>query len=173
MAITRLNTNSLGTVKEGITVAEQWRLTSNKTSDGDINANLSLSNYNGIGNVNAGMTQSSGVFTFPSTGIWFIQFNAVLEEGSQSSNDGLTRFRILTTTDNSTYNPVAVAQEGVAGTLFAEFSGHSSVNVIFDVVSTTTHKCKFDVASLTTGNRLVGNANGIYTNFTFIRLGDT
>ena len=159
----------------GLSVVEEWVLTSNKTSAGDITANLSLSSFTGVGTINAGMSQSSGIFTFPSTGIWFIGFNALIEEGSQSSDDPITRPEISITTDNSSYSTCARSQEGVAGGTAAEFSGTCTTSFIFDVTNTTTHKCKFTITSLASNNRLLGAAAGStqHTKFTFIRLGDT
>ena len=183
MALTKLNlaqgvTGTLPTsnyVQGGITVAEEWVLTSNKTSAGDITANLSLSSFPGVGTINPGMSQSSGIFTFPSTGIWFIGFNGLIEEGSQSSNVAIVRPEIKITTDNSSYNICARSQEGIAGTIAAEFSGTSTTSFIFDVTNTTTHKCKFSVANLENNNRLLGFGAGNlqHTKFTFLRLGDT
>jgi len=160
----------------GISVAEEWVLTSNKTSAGDITANLSLSSFAGVGAINASMSESSGVFTFPSTGIWFIGFNGLIEEGSQSSNVAIVRPEIKITTDNSSYNICARSQEGIAGTIAAEFSGTSTTSFLFDVTNTTTHKCKFAVANLENNNRLLGSggaSNLQHTKFTFLRLGDT
>ena len=68
----------------GIEMAETWRLTSNITNDGNenvITANLSKpstpSGYGKLGSET--MTESSGVFTFPSTGKYEIQ--AVFSRG--------------------------------------------------------------------------------------------
>tara|TARA_R100001591_G_scaffold30734_1_gene41661 strand:- start:617 stop:1183 length:567 start_codon:yes stop_codon:yes gene_type:complete len=157
----------------GITVAEQWHLTSNKTSAGDITANLSLFSSNGAGNINAGMSQSSGIFTFPSTGFWQITFRMQIEEGNQSSNDGIIRPEIHLTTDNSSYEAVARGQEGIAGGTVAEFGASSSASLIFDVTNTTTHKCKFSIQSLSSNDRLLGASSQMFTSFIFMRLGDT
>ena len=61
----------------GITMAEIWRLTSTITNDGSenvITTNLAKqaapSSYGKVGTET--MTESSGVFTFPSTGIYYI-----------------------------------------------------------------------------------------------------
>ncbi len=156
----------------GITVAEEWLLTSNKTSAGYIDANLAISGISGLGNINASMTQSSGVFTFPSTGIWHVGFTAVLEEGNQSSSDGIIRPEIYITTDNSSYTLVARTQEGVDGSI-AEFSGTNEVSILFDVTNTSTHKCKFRINSLATNDRLLGSSSNQHTKFRFMRLGDT
>ena len=156
----------------GITVAEEWLLTSNKTSAGDITANLALSAISGIGNINAGMTQSSGIFTFPSTGIWHVGFTAVLEEGNQSSSDPIIRPEIYITQDNANYSLVARTQEGLDGS-YAEFSGTNEVSILFDVTNTSTHKCKFRINSLVSGDRLLGSSSNQHTKFRFMRLGDT
>ena len=157
----------------GISVAEEWLLTSNKTSAGDITANLAISGISGLGNINPGMTVSSGIFTFPSTGIWHVEFAAVIEEGNQSSNDAIIRPEIYITTDNSSYSLCARAQEGVAGGTAAEFSGSSTTSILFDVSNTTTHKCKFQITSLTSNDRLLGSSSSQHTKFRFMRLGDT
>ena len=157
----------------GISVAEEWLLTSNKTSAGDITANLAISGISGLGNINPGMTESSGIFTFPSTGIWHVEFVAVIEEGNQSSNDAIMRPEIYITTNNSSYTLVSRAQEGVAGGTAAEFSGSSTTSILFDVSNTTTHKCKFQITSLTSNDRLLGSSSSQHTKFRFMRLGDT
>ena len=79
-------------ITAGITVAEMWNLTSNKTSCGDITSNLARLTSSGYGSINAGMTESSGVFTFPSTGIWLVRYTACFEEGTGS--DDQARFGI-------------------------------------------------------------------------------
>jgi len=174
MALSTIGANSLATdaVKK-LDVVEEWLLTSNKTSAGDITSDLAISGISGLGNINPGMSQSSGIFTFPSTGIWFVSFTAVVEEGSQSSDDPINRPEIFITTDNSSYSLAARTQEGVAGGTAAEFSGSSTTSILFDVTNTSTHKCKFTITSLATNNRLLGSSSAQHTKFTFMRLGDT
>ena len=157
----------------GISVAEEWLLTSNKTSAGDITANLAISGISGLGNINPGMTESSGIFTFPSTGIWHVEFVAVIEEGNQSSNDAIIRPEIHITTNNSSFSLCARTQEGVAGGTAAEFSGSSTTSILFDVTNTSTHKCKFTITSLTSNDRLLGSSSSQHTKFRFTKLGNT
>ena len=62
----------------GITEADQWRLTSNLTGSADpISANLERADDPSFAKIGTGMTESSGVFTFPSTGIWRVEFTSV------------------------------------------------------------------------------------------------
>ena len=58
----------------GITMVDSWRLTSNTNvtanQDAFLTANLEQDDTSGFANIGSSMTQSSGVFTFPSTGIY-------------------------------------------------------------------------------------------------------
>ena len=54
-----------------ITEVDQWYLAADKTSDGDL-TNLARNNHEGATQIGTGMSESSGVFTFPSTGKYLI-----------------------------------------------------------------------------------------------------
>ena len=63
----------------GITEMDQWRLTTNVTvsaSGGFLTSDWERNDTN-FSKIGTGMTESSGVFTFPSTGIWQVHFNGV------------------------------------------------------------------------------------------------
>jgi len=72
----------------GITEADQWRLTTNFTgaAESGIQSNLERVDTDGLGYLGTGMSQSSGVFTFPSTGYWYVTYNV----NSSTSTDGST-----------------------------------------------------------------------------------
>ena len=155
----------------GITVADQWRLTADKTGLAgaqDITANLSQISSYGAGTIGTAMTESSGIFSFPSTGIYLVTATAQFERVSGSAN--YMAFVMLTTTDNSTYNIVASGGE----TLRDDPSSQGSVTIsfMFNVTNTSTHKCKFrtDVSDAQT---LKGSSTRNQTHFTFLRLGGT
>ena len=61
----------------GITEADQWRLTSDISggTGQDLTANLERADNHSWGVLGTGMSQSSGIFTFPSTGHWQIFFS--------------------------------------------------------------------------------------------------
>ena len=94
-----VNIASGATNNLGITEADNWRLTVNKSDNSDITANLERDDTSGFGYLGTGMTQSSGIFTFPSTGIWLITFNAMF----LVTNENLSIAEINTTINNSTY----------------------------------------------------------------------
>ena len=154
----------------GITVAEQWRLTANKTSSGDITSNLARESASASGNINAGVTESSGIFTFPSTGIWLVRFTAVFEEGTGS--DDQARFSISYTSDNSSYSNVVRGFSGLTDPP-NEFAQTDNIEYMFDITDTSNQKIKFNIAEMNTNNRLMGGSSERFTGFTFIRLGDT
>ena len=154
----------------GITMAEQWRLSailtcSTTNTDVDVTANLEKVDTDSPGTIGSSMTESSGVFSFPSTGVYLILNNYMFYNGSSSStyNGLLTRV----TTDNSSYS---YATENYVGVNSNYNNGSSAF--IFDVTNTSTHKVKFTyfVQSSVT---LRGSTDNNMTSFSFIRLGDT
>jgi len=96
----------------GITEADQWRLTSNlSTSSSTLTSNLERADTDGYGKIGTGMSESSGIFTFPSTGIYLIQYNIA----ANATSAGDIRYAggdIQTTTDNSSYSNAAEAWNG-------------------------------------------------------------
>ena len=154
----------------GITNAQQWRLTTDFTNDANpIASNLEQVDHDGAGKIGSDMTQSSGIFTFPDTGIWYIAFKGAFLSGSgDGANYNFTE--ILTTIDNSSYssrNNTAAASNGAAQYMSC-FS-----TTIFDVTSTTNCKVKFKVNVLDSGITTLGSSTITLTGMDFIRLGDT
>jgi len=156
----------------GITKADQWRLTTDFTGIANpITSNLEQNDSTGNGvPVGSSMTQSSGVFTFPSTGIYMII--ATLQgrgnNGSGAASDSEFRLTIKVTTNNSTYTEVAFNGTGVEDNRYCTSTAH----YVFDVTDTAQCKCSFRVFN---NNSLMthGDSGKNETHFTFIRLGDT
>ena len=155
------NTPPLG----GITEADQWRLTANITSDtSPITSNLERVDNTGFGYIGTGMSVSSGIWTFPSTGIYLIRAIG----GYQPISGDNVVIDITITTNNSSYTQVAVADETGSTT-----SAKSMCEFLFDVTDTANCKVKFNAFSIASGSVIFGNTNRNDTHFTFIRLGDT
>jgi len=158
-----LQNNGSGLVS-GITEADQWRLTADKTSNGDFTSNLERVDETSFGGIGTGMTESSGIFSFPQTGIYLIRFNSM---GYAIPSDNVY-ISILVTTNNSTYNEFSLTGEGASNTQFT-----CSTEAMVDVTDISNVKVKFNVSSINAGSSIAGNTNSNYTSFTFIRLGDT
>ena len=155
----------------GISFSQQWRLTSNKSTSStssDISANLEVVDSDGYGGLGGTMTQSSGIFTFPSTGIYLIMAKGSYS-ASRSSTSGYNEMDLHTTTDGASFNRAAIGWCYIASGGY----GTAACDFMFDVTNTSTHKVKFRGASASSNAYLTANTNDNQTHFTFIRLGDT
>jgi hypothetical protein len=70
----------------GITVADNWRLSSDVTSDTSPLTNWEQNDTAGAGQIGTSMSVSSGAFTFPSTGIYLVTLTAIITEGTAADN---------------------------------------------------------------------------------------
>ena len=151
----------------GITMAQQWRVTADATGDHNpINSNWEKADTDGAGYIGSDMTESSGIFTFPSTGIYYIEFQASISTVASLYNNIV----IQTTTDNSSYGSAA------EGYVYLEQNSQyssSTVSFIFDVTNTSTHKVRFNSDPQDSSTRMMGDSGNHRTGATFIRLGDT
>ena len=155
----------------GITTADQWRLHTSFAGDSSpIDSNLERVDTTAGGQAMLGsaMTESSGVFTFPSTGYWLVRFFV-------QWNGGEDRYLVNTiqgTIDDSAYSVIA------QGTTFIQStSGTSSMacvtESIIDVTDVDNVKVKFNAYSNLQSGSVVGTSVTNATYMTFIRLGDT
>jgi len=154
----------------GITMADQWRLTADLTNPGssNITANLERVDDATFGTIGTGMTESSGVFTFPSTGIYRIQ---AIGHFYISGSDGAAELITSVSSDSgSSYDVVAAALSGnLTGS--QTYNTHPS-ECFVDVTDASTFRVKFETGSMA-ACILVGQTNYNVTSFSFIRLGDT
>jgi len=154
---------------QGITEADQWRLNTSFSGDATpIASNLERVDNASFGYIGTGMSQSSGIFTFPSTGIYKIDF--FLQVQRNVADDSQIFGEILVTTDNSSYTAAAYA---LYGSNYANQRLTVATSYFFDVTNTSTHKVRFDVTSNAGNNTVVGNTDINQTFMNFIRLGDT
>ena len=166
-AVTAAKTNA------NITMVNQWRLNASFTQSAgqsDITSNWELVDTNSYSSIGSDMTQSSGIFTFPSTGIYHIIYrNQGRAEGAARTRLG---GRIKVTTDNSNYSTASLAFTSATGHLY-QFCTFQ--NIILDVTNTTNVKVKFtSEADPSSGSAFFDNETGLtYNSATFIRLGDT
>ena len=156
----------------GITEADQWRLTSNHSFSGTyfITSNWERDDTN-FSKIGTGLTESSGVFSFPSTGIYHIKTNFYYKA---SGNDvTYAGGEIYTTPDNGTYTADTEGYQFIYNGMSGDVE-HSvtTISTIFDVTNVSTHKIKLRATISNTG-LLKGSTTINKTFITVIRLGDT
>ena len=159
---------SFGDVSAGITMADQWRVHSNFNSSSSshlINSNWERNDTH-FAQIGTGMTESSGVFTFPQTGIYLIMFQL----NCQGSNmQYMGAYAEVSPDNGSSYYSRAENYDSGGQT---GYFGSTNFQLILDVTNSSLYKIRFRVGSsgaITTE----GNTNAQRTGVTFIRLGDT
>jgi hypothetical protein len=155
----------------GVALAEEWRTNANQTANATTSTvltNWELTDSDGGSTIGAGITHSSGVFTFPSTGVYLIIFNCfIARDGNSRYND----IQISTTTNNSTYDAASVVGTSLTQTSGDESYASSSNFFTFGVTSTTTHKVRFEIYPEQQVT-VYGNTSLHRTSATFIKLGN-
>jgi hypothetical protein len=152
----------------GITGADQWRLTSGFTADLMPLLNLERNDNPSFTGIGTAMSLSSGIFTFPSTGIWLVSLHT---EHYMNGFDREINGRIQVTQNNSTYVQVA---RGASFIRASSANTHTATDCssIVDVTDTSNVKVRFGVAS-DQNSTTVADTSQNATFMTFIRLGDT
>lgn len=165
---------ALAFANAGILMADQWMLTSNFSLGGAVSIVTSgwgQVSRAGYGTIGSSMTQSSGVFTYPQTGIYFVEYTAQLISTSAQRYLG---GRIQTTHNNSSYAHAADVNTHCG--LNNSYGTYMQItcSVIQDVQDVTQDKVRFCASAFTPSDTtLQGDSSRAATHVTFIRLGDT
>ena len=162
--------NASGAFSQGITEMDQWRITSQYSGGGAITANLERNDSPGYDKIGTGMSHSSGVFTFPSTGVWLVSMSAEFQIASDS--DRAARAEISVTTNNSSYTNYSLPAANMYQSSSSTY-GTTYAQQIIDCTDTSQVKVKFSTSVVNSSTITRGESTVNYTYFTFIRLGDT
>jgi len=154
-------------------MADQWRLTASTTfssgASNKISSNWERTDTYGYGTIGSAMTESSGEFSFPATGIYLIIYK-MNGKSASSSNNRYVNGNLYTSTDGG--SSVNIAARGAAGPAGNNWDFDTTAIFIFDVTNTSTHQVQFGY-EFEQDTRLYGGTNDSQTCVTFIRLGDT
>jgi len=160
---------SSGSAK-GITMYDVWQYTSDVQGD---QQPLS-SNWGRTGNffdkIGTGMSESSGIFSFPTTGKYHIWYKInFYTNGNDSRYAGAY---VKVTHNNSSYTTRSHSYEN-----FTDISGYhygtASGDLPVDVTDTTNIKIRLEAEMDNNSVYIMGSSDSITTGLTFIRLGDT
>ena len=156
-------------ISGGLTVADCWRLTTEFSGDADpIASNLEQVDETEEGTIGSAMTESSGIFTFPSTGIYLVSFGAAF---SMAGSSRYNHMEIQVTSDNSSYAIRGYGSQQVVNDGSSYSQGF--IQNLIDVTNTTNVKVKFKINVEDSGCTTRGNSNSNSTFMMFLRLGDT
>ena len=187
---TNTTTNNLGVsgdtinIPSGVTIANSgtatgfsssalsevdlWRVTANFTGATFVTSNWERCDTN-FEKIGTGMSESSGVFTFPSTGIYQVDFHMTEFQASYETTGGLK-------IEVSTNGGVAFASNAETYCTIASVSSATAyatgdARVILDVTNTSNFQVKFYVWN--SSATVYGSSSVNYTYATFKKLGDT
>ena len=157
-----------GTVK-GLVMVDQWRKDSQVTGNQDpITGWERVDNHFSLQG-SAGMSESSGVWTFPQTGLYLVTYTGHGYLNGTTNYIGL--YLSVSTDSGSSYESPAIGH-AYFGAQGSGYCGGSN-QVVLNVTNTSTFRFKIAFTSSDSSNvQLQGNTSRTLTNITFIRLGD-
>ena len=173
-ALPAISGASLTGIVGGLSDFDEWYISSNITGSQDPFTSWTRSNASDArhGIKGGTMSHSSGIWTFPSTGYWFISFTAWTF--NQNRKNRYSQYRIQTTANNSSYNEQAAGgcrNENDSGDGNGATYVSAHCQTIFDVQNTSNYKAKFTVDVEDSGSTTMGGRN--FSSFTVIKLGET
>ena len=166
------DTLASGLATQGIQMMDTWRISNNEVmegSNGTITGTWEQVDDSTTTTIGSSLTQSSGIFSFPTTGKYMILGFFRFMMGT--SSDGAANVSLDLTTDNfSSSDRANIITDGNTSTSVTNSHGGLAM---FDVTNISTHKFKWTTHSFAGNTRLLGDSGENATYFTVIRLGDT
>ena len=164
-------------IPSGIIMADQWRRTAGVSTNNS--QNFLTTDWSRVstpmgtlltGAASSGMTQSGGIFTFPTTGIYFVTWQAYAEVSTTSRLNAVNMY--ISSTDGTDFGNLASSIFTLDNDITSYTYGNGHVSALIDVTNTANVKVKFRLYS--SGNVTWDAAAAENRNCaTFIRLGDT
>ena len=127
----------------GITETDIWRVTSSFVGNADpITSNWERADDATAGRLGTGMTESSGVFTFPSTGIWLVTFT----RNGYTNNDADRAMKAnikISSNSGSSYDYVSISFGNSLDTSVGIVHMSATARAIIDVTDASTFRATF------------------------------
>ena len=151
-----------------VTHASLWRISTTFAGDANpVTTNwVEASDPDAYGRLGTGMSESSGVFTFPTTGFWYVECFASHEFNSTQTYAYIV---LAGTGNNSSYAGVSLAFTS------AHVGGYGSpyCSAVIDVTNTSNVKVNMRVHQGHSSNTTLGDSGDSRTGMNFYRLADT
>ena len=155
----------------GITVADQWRLTTNLSASTTgsfvhISSNLARVSSTGQGTIGTAMSESNGTFSFPSTGIYLVNFQ--IQYYDSDANTALGAAIDVSVNNGSSYANVSQNYTNTHNG-----SNVNAVAITSSLIDVTSSSVKIRFYYYGTGATTIYGTSTNSTFMTFTRLGDT
>ena len=168
-AVTSAKSSGLG----GLTHACSYRVSANwdpADSWTDVTTNWEINDTAAYATLGDAVTESSGIFSFPATGFWYIVFGGMADYNG-SAVDWIS-MELQTTHNNSTWTAHTLATGSIgsdgSGSAYCHLYGSGLVDV--DNISNVKAKLRTETDASPTWH---GSTANNQTYITFLRLGDT
>ena len=150
----------------GMSEAVLFRMSSSLSGNADPITNWEVADDAMSGRIGTGITQSSGIFSFGSTGIYLIEFKGTAFDSG--SDDVQINLLVWASSDSgSSYDRQAMGFTNLHHSAQHAFT----INCMVDITNTSTNRVKFEVSG--NNGELNGSTDQNYTTVSFLRLGDT
>ena len=150
----------------GITMLDQWRITgdNNKTNDQTIDSNWAR-NDTFFAQIGTGVSESSGIFTFPQTGIYLLM-------GQHQMNGSASYAGIAIQASSNSGGSYTTITQGYQNMSTVGGYHHVTMHAILDVTNASTFRAR-QVAVNNASTQYSGSSSYFRNGLTFIRIGDT
>ena len=157
-------------ITQGITEFDMFRLTADQSggTNAVISSNLERVDDATFQKIGTGMSESSGVYTFPSTGKYLVSVQARI----YAINDGNATV-LIDVSSNSGSNYDELANVNAGNNNSSSTNTTVSGQALVDVTNASTFRVRFQTESMGSSSLLSGNTSSNYTTFSFLRLGNT
>ena len=137
-AVTSAKSSGLG----GLTMVDQWRHNSSNGESNGVLTNWERNDSSTFTQIGTGMTESSGIFTFPATGLYRIDW-----QGPCKRTDNITIYYIHSMIEGSTdsgsnYSVLARSTHHIGGANNSH--GMAFCTAIFNVTNASTHRLRLN-----------------------------
>ena len=156
-------------------IADLWRSTTSHQGNTTPLANWERADSNNQGYV-GGMSESSGIFTFPQNGIYLVTFHCHMYLATTTTASQRCSAAIRTTTNNSNYYGAAYGHVHFGGGGYSNSlntQATASCFIMFDVTDTSNQKVQFEFGAGQGGEYTYGSSSTNDTYATFLKVGDT
>jgi len=160
---TGLTIDSSGDVTESNFELDQWRLATAFSTDNATVTGWERVDDATFSKVGTGMTESSGIFTFPRTGLWVVRPELTIYIDGSDGTAGVICY--VSSNSGSSYDGVGTVYEGADSAT----NQMGAISCVINVTNASTFRFKLTSSSLATNSNINADTNTTHTAILFER----